>query len=172
MIEVKRSNTYRSSILPMQKTSSSAKNEEWAKQCVSAIIGMSNSSMRNGRTTRQNKQINYDLYNSKFDEEDWDYVTKPYGLNEKYKTATKMQNYNLIRPNIEVLKGEEIKRPFNFFAKATNVIIVYCISLSHRFYLYYRQYMPVHILCYKNDNRKALRKNRIHSLVLLVGTRS
>ncbi len=120
MIEVKNNNVYRSSVMPMQKISSSQKNEEWSKQCVDAILGMANSTMRNGRTSKQNKQINYDLYNSRFDEEDWDYVTKPYGLNEKYKTATKMQNYNLIRPNIEVLKGEEIKRPFNFFAKATN----------------------------------------------------
>lgn len=120
MIEVKSSNTFRGYNMPIQKISSSSKNEEWAKSCVDAIIGMANSTMRNGRNSRQNKQINYDLYNSKFDEDDWNYVTKPYGLNEKYQTATKMQNYNLIRPNIEVLKGEEIKRPFNFFAKATN----------------------------------------------------
>ena len=120
MIESTSNNAYRGSNLPIQKISSSSKNREWKEQCVSAIIGMARSSIRNGRTTIQNKQINYDLYNSKFDEDDWNYVTKPYGLNEKYQTATKMQNYNLIRPNIEVLKGEEIKRPFNFFAKATN----------------------------------------------------
>ena len=119
MIEV-RSNIYRNNMMPVQKISSSQKTEEWGKLSVDAIIGMSNTALRNGRTSKQNKQINYDLYNSKFDEADFDYVTKPYGNNEKFRTATKMQNYNLIRPNIEVLKGEEIKRPFNFIAKAVN----------------------------------------------------
>jgi len=120
MIKLTNNNTYRNSNLPAQKTTLAQKTKEWQEACVSAIIGMGYSTMRNGRTSKQNKQINYDLYNSKFDQEDFEYVTKPYGNNEKYNTATKMQNYNLIRPNIEVLKGEEIKRPFNFFAKAVN----------------------------------------------------
>lgn len=103
--------------MPSQKVSNSQKTKEWQQLCVDAIIGSGNDRLVNGRSSKQNKQINYDLYNSKFDEEDFEYVTKPYGSTDKYNTATKMQNYNLIRPNIEVLKGEEIKRPFNFFAK-------------------------------------------------------
>lgn len=106
--------------MPAQKTTSAQKTSEWGRLCVDAIIGMASSStFRNGRTSKQNKQVNYDLYNSKHDDADFDYVVNPYGqtrrANEK---PSQIQNYNIIRTNIEVLKGEEIKRPFNFFARA------------------------------------------------------
>lgn len=107
--------------MPLQKTAMVNKNEEWRKQCVDAILNMSSNTMNNGRTTRQNKQVNYDLYNSKFDEEDFNYVLNPYGNYEQYgESPSKIQNYNIIRSKIELLKGEEIKRPFNFFAKGTH----------------------------------------------------
>ena len=112
------SNTY-SSYMPAQKVTSTQKNEQWRKQCVDAIIGFGTDRLVNGRSSRENKQINYNLYNSKSNEEDFEYVTNPMGNKENYASASKMQNYNLIRPNIEVLKGEEIKRPFNFFVKGT-----------------------------------------------------
>jgi len=106
--------------MPPQKKTSAQKTTEWSKQCVDAIIGMAtNTTYRNGRTSKQNKQVNYDLYNSKHDDDDFDYVINPYGQTRKAgETPSKIQNYNIIRTNIEVLKGEEIKRPFNFFARA------------------------------------------------------
>lgn len=105
--------------MPPQKLTTAAKTKDWAKQSLDAVIGMSSSSLnQNGRTSKQNKQINYDLYNSKFDEEDFAYVLDPYGNTSKAKDSpTKIQNYNIIRSKIELLKGEEIKRPFNFFAR-------------------------------------------------------
>ena len=104
--------------MPAQKLPDSLKTEAWAKQCVDAIIAMGSNTLLNGRTSRQNKQVNYDLYNSKFDESDFEYVTKPYGTSMKvHDTPAQMQNYNIIRSKIELLKGEEIKRPFNFFAR-------------------------------------------------------
>jgi hypothetical protein len=110
--------TYNQQGMPAQKLSSSQKGEEWGKQCVKAILSMSSSTSNNGRTSKQTKQANYDLYNSKYDEEDFQYVLDPYGVAGKWgDSPVKMQNYNIIRPKIELLKGEEIKRPFNFFAK-------------------------------------------------------
>ena len=103
--------------MPPQKISMSRKNDEWRRQCVEAIINMSGQLGRNGRTSKQNKQINYDLYNSKFDESDFTYVLDPYGLAEKWGEApARLQAYNIIRSKIELLKGEEIRRGFNFRA--------------------------------------------------------
>ena len=104
--------------MPPQKLTTGAKTKAWAQQSVDAVIGMSSSVISNGRTTRQNKQINYDLYNSRFNEEDFDYVINPYGYTKKSSiNPTKIQNYNIIHSKIQLLKGEEIKRPFNFFAR-------------------------------------------------------
>ena len=108
------------SYMPPQKLDSSKKTQEWGKQSVDAIIGMGSARLYvNGRTSKQNKQINYDLFNSKHNDEDFDFIINPYGQTVKAgEKPSKIQNYNIIRTNIEVLKGEEIKRPFNFFARA------------------------------------------------------
>lgn len=111
--------------LPPQKISSKRKGKEWGEQSVDAIINLSSQTLTNNRSSKYNKQINYDLYNSIFQEKDFDYVLNPMGLKGNYTAvATKMKNYNIIRPKIELLKGEEMKRPFNFRVRATNGEVV------------------------------------------------
>ncbi len=89
--------------------------------CVDAIQSMSSYTVYNGRTSKYRKQVNYDLYNSKFDEADFEYILNPYGVKEQFGSSpARMQDYNIIRSKIELLKGEEIKRPFNFKAAAVN----------------------------------------------------
>lgn len=118
-------NSYMYYSMPPQKLPLSEKTDSWGKRCVDAIISMASNNMSNGRTSKQNKQRNYDLFNSKFEEEDFQYVLDPYGLGQSWgENPVKMQNYNIIRSKIELLKGEEIKRPFNFFAKGTGGEII------------------------------------------------
>lgn len=104
---------------PRQKLSIKEKGEDWGKDCVDGIIaksfGNTNSSF-NGRNTQYRKKINYDLMNSIFREEDFEYVLDPYNLGWDYNMPSRMQDFNIIRPKIELLKGEEIKRPFSFMA--------------------------------------------------------
>lgn len=104
---------------PIQKVSLREKTEEWRKDCVDGIIAKSFGNLSatlNGKTTRYRKKINYDLMNSIFREEDFEYVLDPYGLGWDYNMPSRMQDFNIIRPKIELLKGEELKRPFSFMA--------------------------------------------------------
>lgn len=104
---------------PRQKLARSQKDEEWGKQNVDFIIGLSTSySLSAGYNSFQKKKINYDLYNSIIDPDDFKYVTNPYGLKEEF--PARLQNYNIITPKLKLLEGEEIKRPFNFRVIAVN----------------------------------------------------
>lgn len=111
--------------IPPQKISSARKGEKWQQQSVDAIINLSTQTLQNNRSSKYNKQVNYNLYNSIFDEKDFDYVLNPMGLKGNYSNvATKMKNYNIIRPKIELLKGEEMKRPFSFRVRAVSGEVV------------------------------------------------
>lgn len=109
--------------LPPQKVSSKIKNTEaWRNANVDAIIAMAQSGSGDGRASKYNKQVNYDILNSRFKQEDFTHVLDPYGLNNPKFTgsATKMQNYNIVRQAFETLKGEEMKIGMNFRAVAIN----------------------------------------------------
>jgi hypothetical protein len=118
------STPYRNS-LPPQKIATALKSEKWRKQSVDAIINMSSQTTTNNRSSKYDKQVNYNLYNSIFKDSDFNYVLNPYGLQGQYaKVATKMKNYNIVRPKIELLKGEEMKRPFSYRVRATSGEVV------------------------------------------------
>ena len=98
---------------PVQKLPLSKKNDEWKETCVDYIIG-SGESARNGqdRTRVDEMQTYYDLYNSIYNEKDLKYVTNPFKQDDGFPATA--QDYNIIRPKIDLLIGEETKRPFNF----------------------------------------------------------
>ena len=106
--------------MPPQHISSTKKGPLWGRRCVEAIKYMANTTDDMGRSSRENKEINYDLVNSIFREADFDYILNPYGLNmNKYGgTPSKMQNYNIIRSRLETLRGEEMNTPLSFFVYA------------------------------------------------------
>lgn len=107
--------------MPPQKLAFKSKDEIWKKACVNTIIGMGTATYYNGRTSRYNKQVNYNLVNSIFDEKDFLYVTDPWGIGTSYGEApARMENYNIIRNVVEFLKGDDLRRPFSFTAVAVN----------------------------------------------------
>lgn len=104
---------------PRQKLPRSKKDDKWGQQNVDFIIGLSTShTLSAGYNSFAKKQINYDLYNSIINKEDFTYVTNPYGLKEEF--PGRLENYNIITPKLKLLEGEEIKRPFNFRIVAVN----------------------------------------------------
>ena len=111
-----------SAVMPPQKVSHNSKNKKWREQCVEAISNMGNSRYLNGRTNWSRKQVNYNLVNSIMDDDDYKYVLDPYGQgNEKIgNQPAKMRDINIIVNKINLLKGEEMSRPFNFQVVATN----------------------------------------------------
>jgi len=57
-------------------------------------------------------QTYYNLYNSIFDEKDFKRVTNPFKVEDGFPASP--QDFNIIRPKIDLLIGEETKRPMNF----------------------------------------------------------
>lgn len=98
---------------PAQKLPMHKKTQAWKQACVDYIIGAGNTGQygfNNPRTSEM--QTYYDLYNSIYDEKDLKYVTNPFKQNDGFPATAK--DYNIIKPYVDQLLGEETKRPFNF----------------------------------------------------------
>lgn len=93
--------------------------EEWAKRSMMSILRTTSTRYNTTIYTGYNDQINYDLYHDILHEDDFKHVIEPYGKRVGNFPA-KLQNYNIIKPKIDLLVGEEIKRPFNFRAVVNN----------------------------------------------------
>lgn len=100
----------------------SKKTKAWQEACVDYIIGHSQGGSRNGsvRTRKEEMQTYYDLYNSIYNEKDLKYVTNPFKQQDGFPAMA--QDYNIIKPKIDLLLGEETKRPFNFRVTRTSDI--------------------------------------------------
>lgn len=107
---------------PLQRLSMSKKTQDWKESCVDYIIGHSQGGSRNGntRTRKEEMQTYYDLYNSIYNEKDLKYVTNPFKQQDGFPAMA--QDYNIIKPKIDLLLGEETKRPFNFRVVRTSDI--------------------------------------------------
>lgn len=98
--------------MPIQKLPMSKKTEEWRKDCIDYFIGISGFSSANSIPDEEELQSYYDLYNGLYNEKDLKYVTNPFNQDDGFPAMA--QDYNIIRPKIDLLLGEETKRPFNF----------------------------------------------------------
>ena len=105
-------------VFPVQKLPLSKKDEKWRHTCVDAIIGREGGGYVNGRSRYQRMKIDYDLYNGIYDPKDLKYVTNPYDVDDGFPATP--QDMNIIRPRINLLVGEETKRPFSFKIVQTN----------------------------------------------------
>lgn len=112
MIGVK-DNLY-SAAFPQQKLPLTKKDEKWQHDCVDYIIGEGNVTSGGGRRDTQHGEMQtyYNLYNSIFDEKDFKRITNPFKVDDGFPATP--QDFNIIRPKIDLLIGEETKRPLNF----------------------------------------------------------
>lgn len=107
--------------MPAQKVSSSKKKtEKWQHGSVDGVIAKGNSHY--GRSTRENKQRNYNAVNSIFEEDDYSHVLDPYGqgCDKIGNNPAKLRDINLIVSKVNFLKGEEMRNPFNHAVIAVN----------------------------------------------------
>ena len=105
-------NLYNSSF-PQQKLPLKKKTEEWQHGCVDYIIGEGNVVSGGMSKTRFGEiQTYYNLYNSIFDEKDFKRITNPFKVEDGFPATP--QDFNIIRPKVDLLIGEETKRPMNF----------------------------------------------------------
>lgn len=106
---------------PAQKLPMSKKTQAWKEACVDYVVGARDSGFGgNGRSRSDEMQTYYDLYNSIYNEKDLKYVTNPFKQDDGFPAMA--QDYNIIKPYVDQLLGEETKRPFNFHPQRTSDI--------------------------------------------------
>ena len=102
--------------IPQQRLPLSKKTKTWREECVEAFINMS----AHGVSERKDYLRSlYDYYNGVIEESDYRYVLKPYGKTRK-NFPSKMRNYPIIKPIIDLLLGEKSKRPLNYTVTVRN----------------------------------------------------
>ena len=101
------------SAFPRQKLPLSKKGKKWQEDCVNYIIGESNVTSGGNSTSYYGElQTYYNLYNSIFDEKDFKSITNPFKVEDGFPATP--HDFNIIRPKVDLLIGEETKRPLNF----------------------------------------------------------
>lgn len=101
------------SAFPRQKLPISKKGKKWQEDCVNYIIGEGNVTSGGNSTSYYGElQTYYNLYNSIFDEKDFKSITNPFKVEDGFPATP--HDFNIIRPKVDLLIGEETKRPLNF----------------------------------------------------------
>lgn len=102
--------------IPQQRLPLSKKTKDWREKCVEAYINLSHNGLHDHKS---DLSILYDYYNGIIDEDDYRYVLKPYGKTRK-NFPSKMRNYPIIKPIVDLLLGEKSKRPLNYTVTVQN----------------------------------------------------
>ena len=102
--------------IPQQKLSIKKKDKKWREACVEAYIDLSTAGYSERRDWLKSL---YDYYNGVIDDADYRYVLKPYGKTRD-NFPSKMRNYPIIKPIIDLLLGEKSKRPLNYTVTVQN----------------------------------------------------
>lgn len=101
------------SAFPRQKLPLSKKGKKWQEDCVNYIVGEGNVTSGGNSTSYYGElQTYYNLYNSIFDEKDFKSITNPFKVEDGFPATP--HDFNIIRPKVDLLIGEETKRPLNF----------------------------------------------------------
>lgn len=106
------------STFPIQKLPLAKKDKSWKEGSLDAVIARDGGSGYANTHEKSTMLVAYGLYNSEYDENDLKYVTNPFDVKDGF--PAKMQDFNIIRPKIDLLIGEESKRPFNIKVIQTN----------------------------------------------------
>lgn len=102
--------------LPKQRIPLSQKTKKWREECVEAYIDLSKFGVSERRSYLKSL---YDYYNGVIDEQDYRYVLKPYGKTRN-NFPSKLRNYPIIKPIVDLLLGEKAKRPLNYTVTVAN----------------------------------------------------
>lgn len=105
--------------MPRQKLPYSAKNKQWRKDNVNHASKYSFYNNERVRQTLRNRIINLNLYNGVVSPEDIANTLNPQGIDAEFITR-EIPHHPIMVPKIDVLVGEEINRPFDWFFTVTN----------------------------------------------------
>lgn len=104
---------------PRQALPFSRKNKTWGRNCVLWGDSRSFQNFSPVRKAVWDKVVNYDLVNGKIHMEDVALILNPADIDADY-IPEKIQHYPIMNSKLQVLIGEEYKRPFDWRAIVTN----------------------------------------------------
>lgn len=104
---------------PRQQLSFRSKNKAWRKKCVDWADNKTFLSSDLVRTTVWHKQINYDLLNGKVNMRDMQSIINPDNQTAAF-IPDKIPHYPIMNSKLNVLRGEELGRVFDYRVIVTN----------------------------------------------------
>ena len=104
---------------PRQQLSYKSKNTAWRKKCVDWADNKTFLSSNLVRTTVWHKQVNYDLLNGKINIKDMQSIINPDNQIASF-IPNKIPHYPIMNSKINVLRGEELARIFDYRVVITN----------------------------------------------------
>ena len=104
------------SSMPSMMVSEKQKNKEWCNQVLDAIVGYMGVSEGHYDSSRIKDIKNYQIYNGELNASEYTYLTEQYGLTY----PARLVNYPIITPKIDLLVGEEIRRPLDMKVSTVN----------------------------------------------------
>lgn len=105
--------------LPQQQLPFKRKNKKWRKQIVDWADSKTFFNSNPVRNTIIHKKINYDLMNGKIHMQDLEMLVNPENQSAGY-IPESIQHYPIMNSKLNVLRGEESKRVFDFRVVVTN----------------------------------------------------
>jgi len=102
--------------MPSMVIADKEKNDEWCEQVLNAITSYMSSDGGEYSTQRTRDIRNYQIYNGELNQGDYKYITEQYGLTY----PARLVNYPIITPKIDLLIGEEIRRPIDMKVTTVN----------------------------------------------------
>lgn len=104
---------------PRQMLPFSKKTKQWRKRCVTWATQKTFFNYNLVRKSVIHKKINYDLLNGRLHMQDLEIIINPDDIKAGY-IPERLQHYPIINSKLNVLKGEESKRVFDFRVVVTN----------------------------------------------------
>lgn len=105
--------------LPQQQLPLSQKGKKWRKMHLDWADARTFFNYAPVRNSVIHKRVNYDLFNGKLHMQDIEAVLNPEHIKERVTPST-IQHYPIINSKLQVLRGEESKRVFDFRVVVTN----------------------------------------------------
>ena len=104
---------------PAQQLPYNQKGKKWRKECVDFACNHTFLSDGANRKSALHKQINYNLLNGILDMTDIEVILNPTGMRDDL-VPKKIQHYPIINSKLQILRGEESKRLFDYKAIVTD----------------------------------------------------
>ena len=104
---------------PPQQLSFKSKTKAWRKQCVDWGADKSTITYNPVRKSVAHKKINYDLLNGILHMNDLEAIVNPEGIDAEF-ISEKIPHYPIMNSKLNVLRGEESKRIFDYRVIVTN----------------------------------------------------